>query len=65
MKVRGKENTIVKPIETIFVPNAVCKKSGKQIINDAELSRIITLIADISADKQYENKNQTKDLQIF
>lgn len=57
LKVRSKENTIDKPIKTIYVPNAVCRKSGNQIINDAELRRIIELIADMSADKQYNNKS--------
>lgn len=56
LKVRGKENTISKPIETIYVPNAVCKKSGTQIINEAEMNRIITLLYDISSNKDYDNK---------
>lgn len=72
LKVRGKENTIAKPIETIYVPNAVCKKSGQQIINEFEINRIITLIADISSDELYRNKtigiialqnNMTKHIQ--
>lgn len=56
LKVRGKENTIEKPIETIYVSNAVCKKSGTQLFNQAEIDRIIMLLGEIEHDKQYDNK---------
>ena len=74
LKVRSQENTIPKPIDTIYVPHAVCKRSGTQIINEAEMNRIITLIDDISCDKDYDNKtigiitlqnNMTKYIQIL
>lgn len=57
LKVRGKENTIEKPIKTIYVPNATCKKIGAQVYNQAEIDRIIMLIGEISNDKQYDNKS--------
>lgn len=56
LKVRGKDNTISKPIKTIYVPNAVCKRSGNLIMNEAEMNRILTLLSDISVDKEYDNK---------
>lgn len=56
LKVRDKTNTIENPIKTIYVPNAVCKKVGNQIINDAEIQRIITLIGEIEKDSSYKNK---------
>ena len=56
LKVRGKDNTITKPIKTIYVPNAVCKRNGNLIMNEAEMNRILTLLSDISVDKEYDNK---------
>lgn len=56
LKVRGKENTIEKPIIDIYVPNAVCKKTGSQVYNQAEIDRIIMLLGEIINDNQYDNK---------
>ncbi len=56
LKVRGKENTIEKPIKEIYVPNAVCKKTGTQIYNQAEIDRIIMLLGEIVNDPQYTDK---------
>lgn len=57
LKIRGIENTISKPIKTVYVPDAVCKRSDNQIINEAEINRIVMLISEISADKEYDNKS--------
>lgn len=56
LKVRGKENTIDKPIKTIYVPNATCKKIGAQIYNQYEIERIVNLVSEIREDEQYVNK---------
>lgn len=56
LKVRGKENTIDKPIKTIYVPNATCKKIGAQIYNQYEIERIVNLVSEIREDEQYANK---------
>lgn len=56
LKVRGKENTIAKPIKEIYVPNAVCKKTGAQVYNQTEIDRIIMLLGEIMNDPQYNNK---------
>jgi len=56
LKIRNKENTIEKPIKTIYVPNAVCNKIGNQPYNQAEIDRIVMLIGEIINDKQYDNK---------
>lgn len=56
LKVRSKENTISKPIKTVYVPNAACKKINGQVYNQAEIDRIIMLMGEIANDKQYDNK---------
>ncbi len=56
LKVRGKENTISKPIKEIYVPNAVCKKTGSQVYNQDEIDRIIMLLGEIINNPQYNNK---------
>ena len=56
LKIRGKENTIDKPIKTIYVPNATCKKIGAQIYNQNEIERIVDLVSEIREDEQYANK---------
>lgn len=56
LKVRNKDNTIEKPIKTIYVPNASCKKVGNQLYNQFEIDRIVMLIGEIIKDKQYNNK---------
>ena len=56
LKIRGKDNTIDKPIKTVYVPNAVCRKKGNQVYNQAEIDRIIMIIGEIINDKQYDNK---------
>lgn len=56
LKVRTKENTVSKPIKSIYVPNAACKKIGQQVYNQSEIDRIILLVGEIDNDKQYENK---------
>lgn len=57
LKVRGNENTIEKPIKTIYVHNATCQKISNQIYNQAEIDRILLLIGEIANDKQYDNKS--------
>lgn len=56
LKVRNKDNTIEKPIKTIYVPNASCKKVGSQLYNQFEIDRIVMLIGEIIKDKQYDKK---------
>jgi hypothetical protein len=47
LKVRNSDNTIKKPIKTIYVPNAFCKKIGGQVYNQYEIDRIVMLIGEI------------------
>lgn len=56
LKVRNKDNTIERPIKTVYVPNACCKKVGNQLYNQTEIDRIVMLIGEIIKDKQYDNK---------
>lgn len=56
LKVRGKNETIEKPIMEIYVPNAYVTKSGAQYYNDVEIKRIVSLIGEIIHDHQYDNK---------
>lgn len=56
LKVRSKENTIKKPIKTVYVPDAVCEKKGSQLYNQKEIDYIISLIGEIINDDQYNNK---------
>lgn len=56
LKVRNSDNTIKKPIKTVYVPNAFCKKIGGQVYNQYEIDRIVMLIGEIIKDKQYDNK---------
>lgn len=70
LKVRGVENTISKPIRTIYVPDAKCRKTAKQLYNQKEIDEIINLISEISRSEQYKNKSvgiivlQNSDAQI-
>ena len=55
LKVRSKENTIDKPIMTIYVDGRV-KKYGNQPYNEKELEKVIELLRNISNDEKYNNK---------
>ena len=57
LKVRGKENTIEKPIKTYFVEDATVKRvAGSNMINLKEVQAIIDILKSISEDKTYINK---------
>ena len=55
LKIRSKENTIDKPIMTIYVDGRV-KKYGNQPYNAKELEKVIELLRNISNDEKYKNK---------
>lgn len=57
LKVRGKENTIEKPIKTFFVENATVKRiAGSNMVNLKEVKAIIDILKAIDNDKTYINK---------
>lgn len=56
LKVRGINETIKKPIEEIYVPDAYLIKSGNQYYNDKEILKIVSLIEDMANNKEYDNK---------
>ena len=58
LKVKGKENTIEKPIETYFLPDATVNvASSANLVNQEEVNKIVEILKNIENDKSYYNKN--------
>ena len=56
LKVRGSNETINKPIRTVYVPNARTRRIGTKPYNEVEINRIVSLVDEIANDSQYDNK---------
>lgn len=56
LKVRGVNETIDKPIRTVYVPNARTRKIGSKPYNETEINRIVDLVGEIANDSQYDDK---------
>jgi len=56
LKVRGKENTIPKPIRTEYVPEGKVRRVSGSLVNQKEIEKVIALLKEIEMDRDYQKK---------